>query len=74
MSCQNHKYQKRLRSVGRAIQKNKAAQTIPCLGVGVRAIDVRRHRYLRDHSLPHSLSLSNVMIRQDAVTNPEMAA
>lgn len=46
-------------------QKKAKASGIPFLGLRVRAVDVRRHRYLRDHKLKHSGSLANVLLRSD---------
>lgn len=51
--------------------KIKESLAIPHCGI-VRAVDVRRHRYLRDHGLPHSQTMAAVILRGEVA--PHQAA
>lgn len=53
---------KRLAGMIRSSRKLSSQDRIPNGGGVVRKGDVRRHRYLRTHGLPHSPSVANVMI------------
>jgi hypothetical protein len=74
MSFANRTDQKRLRLYNRLSRKQASAKEIPHGGVIVRKVDVRRHKYLADHKLPHSKSMTSVFVGYSGHSREAVAA